>query len=112
MDERMSLAAKLKKLRIAQGKSLQHLADEVGSSKAHIWDLETGRSKNPSMEMLTKLAKSLKVSVSDLVGENPAGEGEDPHLVAMYRELKELSAEDRDFVQSIIDRFKKRSQDT
>ncbi len=104
----MSLAVKLKKLRIARGKSLQELADDVGSSKAHIWDLETGRSKNPSIDLLTHLAKALKVSVADLVGENPAGENEDPHIVAMYRELKELSPEDRDVIQTVIDRFRKR----
>lgn len=104
----MSLAVKLKKLRIARGKSLQELADDVGSSKAHIWDLETGRSKNPSIDLLTNLAKALKVSVANLVGENPTGENEDPHIVAMYRELKELSPEDREVIQTVIDRFRKR----
>lgn len=107
----MSLAVKLKKLRIARGKSLQELADDVGSSKAHIWDLETGRSKNPSIDLLTNLAKALKVSVADLVGENPTGENEDPHIVAMYRELKELSSEDREVIQTVIDRFRKHSKD-
>lgn len=104
----MSLAEKLKKLRIARGKSLQELADDVESSKAHIWDLETGRSKNPSIDLLKNLAKALKVSVADLVGENPTGDNEDPHIVAMYRELKELSPEDREVIQTVIDRFRKR----
>lgn len=107
----MSLAVKLKKLRIANGKSLQELADEVGSSKAHIWDLETARSKNPSFELLTKLAKALKVSVAELVGENPAGKDEDPHVVAMYRELKELSPEDREVIQKVIDGFRRRKDE-
>ena len=107
----MSLAAKLKKLRIARGKSLQELAGDVGSSKAHIWDLETGQSKNPSMDLLANLAKALKVSIGDLVGENPTDEDEDPHIVAMYRELKELSPEDREVIQTVIDRFRKRKQD-
>ncbi|MBA4173722.1 MAG: XRE family transcriptional regulator [Ralstonia sp.] len=106
----MSLAVKLKQLRIARGKSLQELADEVGASKAHIWDLETGRSSNPSIELLTKLAKALKASIADLVGENPTGEAEDPQIVAMYRELKDLTPEDRDAIQSVIDRFKNRKK--
>src|SRR5688572_13244279 len=105
----MSLAAKLKDLRIKKGKSLQQLADDVKSSKAHIWDLETGRSKNPSMELLTNLAKALGVSIADLVGENPQAEGEDPQVVAMYRELKDLTPDDRKVIQSVIDGFKRKN---
>lgn len=105
----MSLAAKLKELRIARGLSLQELADDknVQSSKAHIWDLETGRSKNPSIELLTGLAKALKVSVADLVGENPMGANEDPHIVAMYRELKDLTPQDREVIQTVMDGLKR-----
>lgn len=107
----MSLAAKLKALRIRRAKSLQQLADEVGASKAHIWDLEQARSKNPSIELLTKIAKALGVSVADLVGENPQGKGEDPKLVAMYRELKDLSPKDREAIQRMMDHLKSRSDD-
>jgi transcriptional regulator with XRE-family HTH domain len=106
----MSLAAKLKGLRIRKGLSLQELADRVNSSKAHIWDLETGRSKNPSIDLLTNLAKALEVSIADLVGENPQGEGEDPQVVAMYRELKDLTPEDRKVIQTVIDGFKRKNE--
>jgi transcriptional regulator with XRE-family HTH domain len=104
----MSLGAKIKELRVRKKKSLQQVADEIGSSKAHIWDLETDRAKNPSIDLLTKLSKCFEVSVADLVGENPGGEGEDPQLVAMYRELKELSPDDRKAIQSMMDHFRKR----
>jgi transcriptional regulator with XRE-family HTH domain len=106
----MSLAAKLKELRIRKGKSLQQLADDVKSSKAHIWDLETGRSKNPTIELLAALAKALDVSIADLVGENPTGENEDPHIVAMYRDLKDLTPEDRKIIQSVIDGFRSKNK--
>ena len=106
----MSLAVKLKELRVARRMSLQDVADAVEASKAHIWDLETGRSRNPSIELLARLAKTLTVSIADLVGENPAGDGEDPHIVAMYRELKDLTPEDRGAIQSIIDRFKSKAK--
>ena len=49
----MSLATKLKELRVRQKQSLQDVADAVGASKTHIWDLETGRSSNPSVDLLT-----------------------------------------------------------
>ena len=67
----MTLASKIKELRLKKNKSLQQVADEVGASKAHIWDLETGKSKNPSIDLLTKLAKCFGVSVADLIGRIP-----------------------------------------
>jgi transcriptional regulator with XRE-family HTH domain len=104
----MALAAKLKQLRTAKRKSLQGVADEVGASKAHIWDLETGRAKNPSIELLTKLSRCFDVSVAELIGENPQGDAEDSQLVAMYRDLKGLSPDDRKAIQSMMDHFRKR----
>jgi transcriptional regulator with XRE-family HTH domain len=108
-ETRMALATKLKALRLKKNKSLQQVADAVGASKNHIWDLETGKSRNPSIELLTKLAKALGVSVADLIGENPGAKDEDPNVVAMYRELKELSPKDREAIQLMMDHLKSRT---
>lgn len=102
----MSLGAKLKKLRIAKGKSLQEVAAAVGASKTHVWDLETGRSQNPSMDLLSRLADYFEIPVSDLIGENPSAKGEDPKLVAMYRGLKELNEDDRQTVKMLMERLR------
>jgi transcriptional regulator with XRE-family HTH domain len=102
----MSLALKLKELRLKKRKSLQDVADAVGASKAHIWDMETGKSRNPSIALLTKLAKCFDVSVAELIGENPAAKNVDPQVVAMYRELKELSPADRKAIQTMMDHLK------
>ena len=104
----MSLASKIKELRLRKNKSLQRVADDVGASKAHIWDLETGKSKNPSIDLLTKLAKCFDVSVAELIGENPAAKGVDPQVIAMYRELKDLSTADRQVIQAMMDHLKGR----
>lgn len=104
----MSLASKIKELRVKKKKSLQDVADEVGASKAHIWDLETGKSSNPSIELLTKLAKCFGVSVAEMIGENPAAKDADPQVVAMYRELKDLSPSDRQAIQAMMDHLKSR----
>jgi transcriptional regulator with XRE-family HTH domain len=103
---RMSLAAKLKQLRLRDRQSLQDVADAVGASKTHIWDLETGRSNNPSVELLTKLANHFHVRIADLVGENPNAADEDADLVALYRELKELSDDDRETIRVLMQRLK------
>lgn len=104
----MTLASKLKTLRLRKAKSLQELADDVGASKAHIWDLETGRSKNPTIELLVKLSNALDTSISELVGENPGGENEAPEVLAMYRDLKMLDEADRETIKIMIERLQKR----
>lgn len=102
----MALAAKLKQLRTATRKSLQELADEVGASKAHIWDLETGRATNPSIELLIKLSRALNVSVAELIGETAASD--EPELLAMFRDLKTLSPDDRKAIQGMMDHFRRK----
>ena len=104
----MALATNLKRFRTKTNKSLQKVADEVGASKAHIWELETGRAKNPSIDLVMKLAKCFGVAVADLVGENPHAKDEQPQFTTMYRELKELSEPDRQAIQVMIDHLKKR----
>lgn len=100
----MSIAVKIKQLRIKHNKSLQDVADEVGASKAHIWDLETGKSLNPGIELLKKLAHCFQVSVADLIGENPTDES-DPKIIAMYRDLKTLSPGDQETIRILMDRL-------
>lgn len=100
------LAVKLKQLRVRSGKSLQDVADAVGASKAHIWDLERGASKNPSMVLLKGLADYYKIGVAELVGEDPTAAEEEPDLIALYRNLSELEPEDRQTIALIAERLK------
>lgn len=106
----MTLATKLRELRLKKGKSLQQVADNVGASKAHIWDLETGKSKNPSIDLLKKLSRCFDVSVADLIGENPTEDNQESEVVAMYRELKELTPADREALRLMMDHLKNRKK--
>ncbi|MCP4122532.1 MAG: helix-turn-helix transcriptional regulator [Bacteroidetes bacterium] len=103
----MSIGAKIKEARAKKKLSLQAVADEIGVSKTHIWDLETGRSTNPSVELITKLASFYRLKIADLVGENPESETEDGEIVAMYRDLKVLEFEDRETIKLLMERLKK-----
>jgi len=98
----MSFATKLKELRIRYGQSLQQVADAVGTSKTHIWDMEQGNSSNPSRELLVKLGAHFRVSVSELVGEDPNAASEPSELVALYRDLKSLSENDRKTIEAVM----------
>lgn len=102
----MSLAAKLKRLRLKSGNSLQVVADAVGVSKAHFWELETGKSKNPSADLLEKIAGYFKVSVASLVGEDPESD-ENEWAVAMFRNLKNVDDKDRKIIETILDQYRK-----
>jgi transcriptional regulator with XRE-family HTH domain len=102
----MSLATKLRELRLSNKKSLQQVANYVGASKAHIWDLETGKSTNPSIDLLKNLSRCFDVSVADLIGENPGADSQESEIVAMYRDLKELTPADRDALRKMMEHLK------
>ena len=51
----MTLAQRITLLRSNRDQSLQQVADAVGVSKAHIWELEKGRTDNPSMALVTRV---------------------------------------------------------
>lgn len=100
----MSLGSRLKELRIRHNMSLQEVADAVGASKAHIWEIERGNSKNPTMELLNALAETFNVTVSYLVGENL--DEQDAELLAMFRDLKKMKPADREKMREIMKVFK------
>lgn len=102
----MSFARRLHELRIGARLSLQDVADQVGMSKAHVWNLEKGISENPSVEMVVKLASLFRVGVADLVGENPDAADAEPGMVAMFRDLKALGPRDRETIRVLMEQLK------
>jgi len=91
----MSLGVRLAKLRRKSGESLQDVADAVGVSKAHIWEMEKGRADNPSMGLVTKLADHFETSVAFLVGEDVDASDADPELQKMFRQASKLDQRER-----------------
>ena len=86
----MSLAVRLRKLRTASRESLQDVADAISVSKTHIWELEKGKSTNPSADLLEKLANHFKVTIAHLVGEDIESSNDDPELMRMFRQAGNL----------------------
>jgi transcriptional regulator with XRE-family HTH domain len=90
-----------------QGLSLQQLADAIGASKAHVWELEQGKAKNPSLGLLTELSRALKVPIKDLIGETgDTLESEDAKLAPLFRDLRGLAPEHLDLIQTMADKLK------
>jgi transcriptional regulator with XRE-family HTH domain len=65
----MPVGDRIKELRLRKRQSLQQVADAIGASKAHIWELESNRSKNPSLDLLQKIAGHFDTSVAFLIDE-------------------------------------------
>jgi transcriptional regulator with XRE-family HTH domain len=103
----MSFGRRLHDLRLRNRMSLQDVANAVGISKAHVWNMEKGLSENPSIELVVKLADVFRVRVADLVGENPDAQGEEPEVVAMFRDLKQLDERDRETIRVLMQQFKR-----
>jgi transcriptional regulator with XRE-family HTH domain len=57
----------IKQRRMELGLSQRALAKRVGVTDAYITQLETREPNNPSLDVLKKLAKALKVTVAELV---------------------------------------------
>lgn len=108
----MGLGARINRLRLERRESLQQVADAVGVSKAHIWELEKGRTDNPSMGLVTRLADHFGVSISFLVGEDIGAPDADQTLSRMFRQASALHPDDRaildDMMQSMLKRRRSR----
>ena len=106
----MSLALRLAKLRRDKQESLQEVADAVGISKAHVWQIERNIAENPSLTVLKGLADHFAVPISYLINEE-GGENIDPQLSRMFRDLGELQPADRALIEDMIKSMKRRRND-
>ncbi len=105
----MALAEILKELRLRKGESLQKVADAVGVSKAHIWELEKGTSANPGIELLSNLAQHFNVTVSFLANEESTTW--DVATQQFFREFEgQLSDKDWDVLRAMAERLKDKDQ--
>lgn len=80
----LQLGIRLRRLREAKGMTLQQVADAVGCTRGYIWELEMKDVQRPSAERVYLLAKTLGVTVEDLMGDEP-------------REVPEATLEDVQF---------------
>ena len=90
-----AFGARLRRLREAKKLTLQQVADEVGCTKAYIWELEMKDGQRPSAERVQALARVL--GVTDVMGE-PIKEAPNasPEDVAFFREYVGMTDEEKD----------------
>jgi len=62
------LGEAIKTRRGQRNMSLQDVADKAGIAKNHVWDLEQGKSRNPSVQTLLGLSEALEMDACTLAG--------------------------------------------
>ena len=102
----MTLGQRLAELRLSKRASLQDVADGVGVSKAHIWQIEKGRADNPAIGLVERLADYFGVSVGYLIGEQSGSQSADVELAKLFRQAQRLDDRERqilaDMMQSLL----------
>lgn len=83
---------RIKELRTGKGLTLDQLAQETGSAKSYIWELENKNPPRPSAEKLSAIAKALGVTVDYLFGRDKQSVGDATDL-AFFREYAGLPDE-------------------
>ena len=106
----MAIGERLKALRIEKGQSLQQLADSIGASNAHIWELEANKSKNPSLELLRKIAEHFNTSIAYIIGEGDESEVATAFFRRNADKFGNLDNDEIEIVQKLLDRFSERDK--
>jgi transcriptional regulator with XRE-family HTH domain len=92
-----TFGARLRRLREANGLTLQQVADAVGCTKAYIWELEMRDGQRPTAERIQGIAKVLGVTMEDVMGEPieqvPQASPED---VVFFREYAGMNDDEKD----------------
>jgi transcriptional regulator with XRE-family HTH domain len=63
-----ALGTRIKLLREMRGMTLQAVGNAAGLTKSHVWELEQGRSVNPTVNAVWGLSAALSVSPAMLLG--------------------------------------------
>jgi len=106
----MEFSTQLTVLRAEKNISLQKLADAIGVSKTHIWQLEKGITEAPALDIVKKLADFFNVSVGCMLGENIESPNADPMALAMFRKFSELDEMDQKAILQMTDAMLKKMQ--
>lgn len=107
----MGIGARIATLRRKRGESLQDVATAVGVTKTHIWELERGRSENPSLNVIKGLADHFGVSIAFLAGEDIDAADADQVVGRMFRLARDLGPAERQVIDDMIRSFIRRKKE-
>lgn len=80
----------MRSLRKARGLTLDQLADQSGSSKSYVWELENKNPPRPSAEKLARIAQVLGTTIDYLLSGEGAQSQEDAADAHFYRNYQNM----------------------
>ena len=82
----------------------EELAEQTGSSKGYIWELENRDTRKPSAEKLMKIAEVLGVTSDFLLDDSKSEPDDSVMKAALYRNFERLDKNDQQrFMKIIVD---------
>jgi len=103
-----TFADRLKQLRKKKGLSQAQLAEAIGVHFTQVSRYERGETK-PNAEAMTNLAQILETTTDFLMngttGETAVSAGLDKEMIARFKQVQELSSDDKKTVISFLDAF-------
>lgn len=88
MSSANPLGDRIRTLRKEKGLTLDQLAEQSGSSKSYIWELENKSPPRPSAEKLVKIADRLGTTIEFLLqGETSQEDAADAHFYRNYQKM-------------------------
>lgn len=86
------LGDRLRALRKERGLTLDQLAEQSGSSKSYIWELENKSPPRPSADKLSKIASQLGTTIEFLLGGDDVISQDDATDAHFYRKYQKMDA--------------------
>lgn len=69
MLDGQQLADKVKALRKNCGLTLEQVAQRAGTTKSHVWEIEQGKSVNPTIKLVGGLCRAFGVSMTEFLSD-------------------------------------------
>ena len=98
-----ALGDKVRELRKKKGMTLEELANEIGSGKSYIWELENKGVKRPSAEKLNEIARVLGVTPEYLTDDSAQMVEADAIDQAFFRKYQRMPSETKEKIRKTID---------
>lgn len=102
------LGAKIKELRKNKGLTLEQLAEQIGSGKSYIWEIENKGVKRPSAEKLAAIAKELDVTTDYLIDNEQTEVSDGLKKEVFFRKLGQLDEGDQEKIMDMIETWGKK----
>lgn len=98
---------KIKEARKNKGLTLEQLAKKVDSSKSYMWQLETEPKIKPSVQLISKIAEALDVTVDYLIDPKKEKMDADQEAIVFYRGFKDFDDTSKKMIKEQIEYLRK-----